>query len=111
MDLVIYKDKAVELKLGQRVSFKAPETSSKFYNSSLGEKMKAGICDECVLTAKRHDWLEVYFEISLHKNGEPISNSDFYQDDCDDDKPYIENGDYHFLRYLLSNGAEIQTSR
>lgn len=113
MTQVVFKNDDIELRVGDQVSFTAPKNDDLFYKSSIGELFKDNKCDECVLVVKQREWLEVYFELALYKDGLPLSDDmifDKYEPE-ETFKPLIENTDYKFLRYLLSKGAAVTTKK
>lgn len=109
---IIYRDENISLKIGDFVSLKKENilNESKFYPSNVGKLFENNTCDEILIEAKQYEWLEVYFETKILKNGNPLTMGEYYNVDKneyhkDDYDIYTENSGYHFMRYILLNGG------
>ena len=103
---IVFRDNGVELVVGDVVILKDPKDDDMFYNSTIGKKFEAGICDELFIEVMQKEWLEVYFYMTAWKDGKRVASAVFYDDPEDwGDELWDEVGNYHFLRYALSRGA------
>ena len=106
---VIFRDKEVELSVGDIVILEEPKDDEGFYQSKIGKKFKAEILDTLQVEVLQKEWLEVYFEMVAFKNGERVKSYQFHGDPVEEwgeDHLWDErDAGYHFLRYLLSKGA------
>ena len=107
--MIVYRDDKIEIKLGDKLSLKLAdiEKHDPFFHSNVGEKFKHGICDEIKIEVKQYEWLEIYFETALYKNGEHLTNDVVYNNDNSTDL-HSEKSSYPFLRYLLGKGLKIE---
>lgn len=109
--MLVYKENNYEIFLGNQISLSSIniDENSGLWRSEVGKVLKSGKADEIVLEAKQHNWLEVYFEVTLKKKGKILTNLMFWGEPYDerDNDPYTENSGYEFLRYILQKGAII----
>lgn len=112
MNDLVFKNDNVELFLGEQVVLCLKECDKGFFTSPLGQKGKRLNWEEYVLTAFRRDWLEVYFVLTIYREGEPISTAEFHESPPQDESRVYEGlADYSLLRYFLNKGAKKASQR
>jgi len=107
---ICFKHNGVELSLCDYLTFvdEGFEKDDGFYSSFVGEKFRAGVCDKVTLKVCQHEWLEIYFEVHLYKNGELLTNKDYYSNTEDqNDEIWSQDADYRFAMYLVNKGATV----
>ena len=108
--MLVFKQNDIELSLGESVVLQNPKESP-FGSSTLLELFEKCAVDEVRLMAKQREWLEVYFELTLYKNGTQLTENDYFQftdgetDPSYDNVLFTENGNFQFLRYIIRKGA------
>jgi len=127
----IYQENDFQLFLGDEITLVEPENDPMFHNSSIGKFFKKKRCDKAVMAVKQRKWLEVYFELTLYLNGDPLREIDVEDDKNEQNrfealdpsnpkdkslynqytKTYQETGGYTFMRYLVKKGATITKNR
>ena len=107
MNNVVFKEGDMELVVGDSFVLHTPTEDEGFYNSFVGEKFTAGICDEIVLTVCQKESLEVYFECRMFKDGVTVKDVDYYTDDGDGwgDDIWTQDAPFMFAIYLVRKGA------
>jgi len=85
---------------------------SGFFTSVIGEKFKLGVCDEITLTAKRRNNMEVYFSAKMFKDGQKITDDDYYQDeDLKGSEVWSQDVPFNFAMYLVGKGAKLNKGK
>lgn len=107
----IYRENNISLKIGDKISLKKENIlNSKFYLSNLGKLFEKNICNEILIEVKQYEWLQIYFETTIIKDGKFLTEGEYYNLEPNDYSKqdyeiYSEKGDYHFMRYILLNGG------
>lgn len=105
---LVYEDKGKTLNVGDSVILKDPGGS--FHQSNIGKVFAKGVCDTCVLEVKQRAWLEVYFYLTLYKDGNLLTNCEVDQEktgDAYDDEAWYSHADYSFMRYILGKEGSV----
>ena len=112
VDSLAYSFDGVSIAKDDVLKLKAPENDAMFFNSYLGKVFESGKADTAFLEAKKKEWGEHYFRLTLSLNGVLCSNISIDDDyaeaeETERNQVYSENCDYTFLRYFLKKGAEV----
>lgn len=123
---IVFMEKHITLVVGDKLLLLESMTGDDFYRSKLGKLFESKKCDSALLTVKQRPWLEIYFELTLFIDNEPVTywslkhaeegktidmlNLDLSKIDDQSTMDYLttiftESANYDFLRQFIDDGA------
>lgn len=70
---IVFMEKHITLVVGDKLLLLESMTGDDFYRSKLGKLFESKKCDSALLTVKQRPWLEIYFELTLFIDNEPVT--------------------------------------